>query len=54
MVQEKANAKLNVKNLKPTVKHMDIYSFSVVELVFIEGTMNEYMYLNILQNNVHI
>ena len=60
MVWRKPNTELKPQNLKPTVKHGDghvmvwgcISSKSVEILVFIDGTMNQHLYLKILRDNL--
>jgi hypothetical protein len=61
MVCRKFNKQMDCKNLCPTVKHGDgkvlvwgyMSATGVGNLVFIDGIMDQHIYLNILRNNLH-
>jgi transposase len=61
MVWRKPNMQMDCRNLCPTVKHGGgnvlvwgcMSATGVGNLVFIDGIMDQHMYLNILRNNLH-
>ena len=61
MVWRKPNEALNIKNIRPTIKHGGgsvmvwgcMSALGVGKLVFIDGTMDKHVYLSILKERLH-
>ena len=61
MVWRKPNEALNIKNIRPTIKHGGgsvmvwgcMSALSVGKLVFIDATMDKHVYLSILKEHLH-